>query len=321
MLTTYKSNSGVQFDSKLFSEADVAAMMAEIKPRARTTVSKAKAKPIGRFAESEALPSESDIDRALADALTLVKKNPELAQTLAAGSEADAIAEAKKRLTAGLRKRTINKRVVQQNIRQRGLIKLTEHGSVLSLAVQDRTILAADRQTKLGASLAYVIQAIMVVIDVVFVIAAIVGVALLRGSELAKKIAETAKGLKNILVEFCQRFMAYIKKCIPSLRSAQNSSSWFKAVKDACATFGPAIFRALKGAAKIGKLLAALRDLFKSLFAGKPWQIVTAVLSFVGAVAAIITTFGASLVFQLANLVAQVAFLAADVITLATMKA
>ncbi|MDJ0942805.1 MAG: hypothetical protein QNJ30_05050 [Kiloniellales bacterium] len=309
-LAISKAHPGIGYDPSYFDPSDIARLAGGLPAftEAPETAAPAAAPPAGA---GEAV-TEADVDRAIAEIREEIEAGS-FEPEVFAGQDLDALADkARTDLTRTMVRGEMDDKVRTWLEAALARVQLVQHGQVVRLEVDGEAILTADLETAEGRAAFPYFELAMVALDVVFVIAALAGVAFAIDGDLKKAVRQIVTKAKDGFLGFVNRVLDKIRPYLPEFRSA--GSKLGELVK----TYIKAIADGVWAAAKFGwnHLWTPIKAIFKAIFSSG-WAVASALFSLAGFLVGLIGTAGAALAAALLNLVSALCQLVADCIKLA----
>lgn len=313
-LATLEAHRGLTYNADFFSPEDMADLAAaEIPADMAASLS---APPAGAPDEAESAPAPAPMSMADVDAAIA-----QFRKDLAAGVvDIDDIGEADmEALSSEVRDNLARTFVagqpapeivagVEENL---GLARVVEADGMARLEVDGTVLLEADLSTPLGRKAFPVMQLVAVVMDIVFVLIALAGVATAFGAKAKKAAAGVAKSAWKRFKDMVESFVNPIRTHIATLREARKAGRLAAALKNVARPLCKALFNA--GKAIYQKVWKPTKHIFALLFDGA-WAKGKALMSLGAFICGLFATAGMAMLAAVLNLASTLVGLAEDTI-------
>lgn len=298
-LATYAAADGLSYDPEFFTEADIAELSAAEFPAdlvARLRASATAPAPAPAAAEPVATAGAEAIDAGIArfradlaqGRIEIEGLDPAMIDTLAA--------EARTGLGATFIAGSPSPDSVAALGANLALVQLIEKDGIAELQIAGRVLLSADLSTPLGKKAFPVLQLVVVVLDVIFVLIALAGV---------------AKSAWQRFKEMVDGFVSPIQAHMAALREARAAGQLGQALKQLARPLCSALFNA--GKAIYDKVWTPTKNIFAVLF-GSLLEKAKALFALGAFICSLFATAGMALAAAVLNLIAQMIGLVDDTI-------
>ena len=319
----FKGSSDVMFNSDLLDEKTlerwstlrIPPQLAAMADDEIAWLHSAMASPEFARGNAAAFYDEAQTQAAIDEATATVKAHPEFPQMLTAapGTDTGLGADAFEGLKNALLAPAADESVVENNRAVLDSVKMTtDEAGVFECSVNGVPLLRANTATASGKTYAIALKVAIVFIDIVCVVMAAVGIAALKGNEMAKRFVAVAERMQNWFLQMMERFWARVKGLFPA--AAAGGSALLQAVKSAASKIGEGVVALVSYAKKIGKW-----DEFKAACSNAAGALINtglkrflAICQLVAAIILLCVSGGTTIVLKIIQLVALLIVLVAD---------
>jgi hypothetical protein len=305
-LMTFSRNAGFTYDGDYFTEADIENLFSRKRPPAL------KDSPVLSAPAGIAFSDKPTVGE-VRNAIGFVKQqvaNGTFEPDLFAGVDLEALAaDAETRLTGTVVQGQIPEDVLESLQASLQRVAVIEVGDELRLAVDGEALLIARGDIRAAAY--PVFELVMVILDIIFVLWALVGVVCATNAKVKKAVAEIVKKAQEGFIGLANKWIAPIKEHFASFKLANTGSELWIAIKSVIKEVGTAFFNAIKFI--WNNLWVPCKAIFKALI-GSFWGVASAVFCLGTFIIGLIGTAGAILVASLMNLAGAICSLIGDTI-------
>jgi hypothetical protein len=307
-LTRFSKLAGLAYDSDFFTEADIENLFGD-KPAIALAAAPVLTPPAGlAFSDT---PSVGEIRNAIGFVSEQVA-NGTFEPDLLAGLDLAALsADAEARLSQTLVEGTIPEDVLEALHASLNRVAVVEVGDEVRLMVDGEALMTARGDMRAGA--VPVFELAMVILDIIFVVLALIAVAVAVNTKIKNAVAEIVKKTKDGFFKLADKWIAPIKAYFASFKSAASSSALWSAIKSVMKQVALGLARAIEFIWNY--LWKPCKAIFQALISSG-WALASAIFSLGAFVIGLIGTAGAILGAALLGLAAAVCALVGDSINL-----
>jgi hypothetical protein len=323
----YKGSNDVMFNSDLLNEQmlerwsmlKLPKLLATMQEEEIVWLRSALASPDFERGNAAAFYDEAQTRAAIDEASATVSADPEFQPLLTTGPDSGdtlksgAFEELKSALLAPSADQSVaeNNRAVLDSIKM-----TTDTAGVIELNVGGVPLLRANTMTASGKAYEVAMKVAVVFIDIVGVVMAAVGIAALKGNEMAKRFVAVGERITNWFLQMMERFWARIKGLFPA--ASAGGAALMTAVKGAASKIGEGVVALVTHAKKIGKW-----EEFKAACSSAAGAMINtglkrflAICQLVAAIILLCVSGGTTIVLKIIQLVALMIVLVVDSYTL-----
>jgi hypothetical protein len=320
------NHSGMRFNSEFFDQADIEKLLSMRPPHISEAYRELSLSPVFetpafKKGDIKALYDPDAIQTSFKKALDVLMADPDFAKAIEEGGKEKLMAEAKDNMASQLQNSSISEEVANNNKAVRESLQLvTDANGVIGLEVEGTRLLEVDPTVEGATILDKIMQIAWVVLDIFSLICTVIGIAIMRGADWAKRIVNFLKNIQQSVLDWAGKFKEYLGNLISKLSGAGPSSSeWVAKVKSAAKEIASAFIAIVKYGWDTKVIYQLVGNCLKTLL-DVPWyKKVYYALQVVASIVLMAASGGASIVLKIVLAVIQLALFIWDTITLVLM--
>jgi hypothetical protein len=203
---------------------------------------------------------------------------------------------------------------VQSAVASASRVSLVETDGKFRVEVDGDVVLSLDAGGPLGASAKVIAAMVVVLIDLIFVVLAIINVVATKNKDVAKRVTKVTNKYGEKFLKMLKQMLTAMKKVATAVRDAKDAGGRRTAVTSGAKDIGKAIFSALSYS--YHHMWSQMKDVVGA-FLSSAWQIFKTCASLAVSILTWVGTAGAVLAASIINLALAVVDLVLDSIKLA----